>query len=384
MNAKRIVFRVDAGLDIGTGHVMRCLTLADALRQQKAKVDASRNASDEVRTIFVTRAHRGHIIPEIIGCGHRVVTLPGNTDQPYGRHPAPPDHASWLEADWRSDAADTRQILEYTNADWLVTDHYALDRCWQEAALPHGVRLLVLDDLADRPHVADVLLDQNAGRRAEDYDGLVPAFCDTLIGPMRALLRPEFAWHRARALARREVMERPKRLLITLGGIDRYNATGKVLEALAQAPAAVWLEVSVVIGGNAPALAEVQAQAAAMPMSVEVAVNVSDMAERMTQADLCIGAAGSTAWERCALGLPTLQIALADNQMEAAEFMACNGLALALPFPDAPEFAFALRAGLEHLTQPDTYRVMARRAADLTDGAGARRLAARLGETTLD
>ncbi|WP_425045264.1 UDP-2,4-diacetamido-2,4,6-trideoxy-beta-L-altropyranose hydrolase [Primorskyibacter sp. S87] len=370
MNATRIIFRADAGLDIGTGHVMRCLTLADALRDQGAEA------------VFVTRDHRGHVIPAITGRGHRVDILPGNTGVPYGAHPEAPGHADWLEADWRADAAATSAVLEAEGADWLVVDHYALDRAWQQAARPAGIRLLVVDDLADRSHLADVLLDQNTGRQAADYDGRVPAGCTRLIGPAHALLRPEFARLRPEALARRDTLETPRKLLVTLGGIDRDNATGRVLEVLAQAPAARQMHISVIMGASAPHLVAVQTQARQMPMPTEVAAGVSDMGVRMMQADLCVGAAGSTAWERCALGLPTLQVVLADNQMAAASHMDKQDMARALPFPDAPDFASALSAGLEHLAVSDSYRSMSRCAATLTDGAGARRLAAHLMENS--
>lgn len=367
--ATRILFRADAGLEIGIGHVMRCMTLADALRAVGAGAT------------FVTRAHRGHVIPAITGAGHQVITLPGNTGQPYGAHPAPPPHAAWLEADWRADAAATRAALEESGARWLVMDHYALDAAWQDAALPGGVSLLVLDDLADRPHRADVLLDQNAGREAGDYAGLLPDGCDLRIGPAHSLLRSEFARLRPEALARREALTRPETLLVTLGGIDKDNAASRVLDALASAPAAQDLRITVVMGASAPHLDAVRSRAAAMPMPVEVAAGVSDMGVRMIQADLCIGAVGSTAWERCALGLPALQVVLADNQREAAQAMTARGLSLALPMPEAPDFGWALAAGLDRLSDTDHYRAMARAAAALTDGSGATRLAARIGET---
>lgn len=359
--------RADSGLEIGTGHVMRCLTLSHALRDSGAK------------PVFVTRAHRGHLIPTITARGFQVETLPpGDIGATYGPHPAPPEHAPWLEANWREDAAATRAVLEAEGADWLVMDHYALDKSWQEAALPPGVRLLVLDDLADRPHLADVLLDQNAGREASDYDGLVPQGCDLRIGPAFALLRPEFARLRPTSLARRESLKRPAELLITLGGIDKDNAMGRVLESLDGMAIMEGMRISVVMGQSAPWLTEVQAHATRMSVPTEVAAGVPDMAERMTRADLCIGAAGSTAWERCALGLPTLQVVLASNQEQAARHMADQGVTLALPFPNALNFTSILEQGLVQLAHVDAYRAMSRRAAALTDGAGAAHLANRL------
>ncbi|MBL3560628.1 UDP-2,4-diacetamido-2,4,6-trideoxy-beta-L-altropyranose hydrolase [Rhodovulum sulfidophilum] len=366
----RVLFRVDSGLHIGTGHVMRCLTLANALQARG------------VETIFLTRTHTGHVVSALAVAGHRVETMLGNTGQPYGAHPAPPAHAAWLEADWRSDAAQTRATLQKTGAEWLVVDHYALDQAWQEAAMPEHVRLLVIDDLADRPHQASVLLDQNFGRISADYAGLVPAGCELRIGPANALLRPEFARLRPAALVRRDAMVRPERLLITLGGIDLYNATSRVLDVLAVSPHAIGLKITVVLGENAPHLAAVQTKASNMPMHTEVAVNVADMANRMVMADLCIGAAGSTAWERCALGLPTLQVVLADNQISAARHMADDGLTIALPFTDSPGFAEALDSGLEVLGARTAFKNMAHAAAALTDGRGAERLASDLLERT--
>lgn len=342
---------------------MRCLTLADASR--KAGMD----------TVFVSRAHAGHVLATIRARGHDVVTLTDNTEQSYCDYPDPPAHATWLGADWREDAAATRQVLEDSGASWLVVDHYALDISWQAEALPAGVSLLVIDDLADRPHRADVLLDQNLGRKAEDYAGLVPPNCALCIGPAYALLRPEFAHLRPRALARREALSRPETLLVSLGGIDRDNVTCCVLNALAQTPTALGLRIAVVMGDSAPHLEAVRARAATMPIPIDVVAGVQDMAQRMMMADLCIGAVGSTAWERCAMGLPTLQMVLADNQIGAAQAMAEQGVSLALPFPKAPDFVAALAAGLEHLSEASAYRAIAGAAAALTDGSGAVRLA---------
>lgn len=366
MTTARFVIRADSGLRIGNGHVMRALTLADALRAAGSKAT------------FVSRSHANHIISEISARGHEVEVLAGGHDSAYGTHPAPPRHAGWLGGDWREDALATRAIVMAEGADWVIMDHYALDRNWQEIAVPAGVRLLVLDDLADRPHLAHVLLDQNAGRIATDYDGLVPDRCDLRIGPAHALLRPDFARLRPQALRHRETLTRPRRLLVSLGGVDKNNATDRVLDALDGLDHMHGAEISVILGVNAPWLDTVRARAARMSVPTEVADGVSDMAERMATADLCIGAAGSTAWERCALGLPTLQVVLAENQQDAARHMSETGVALALPPPEMPGFGAALEQGLIQLSDTKTYRRMARATAALTDGGGTERLVARL------
>ncbi|QEA40910.1 UDP-2,4-diacetamido-2,4,6-trideoxy-beta-L-altropyranose hydrolase [Pistricoccus aurantiacus] len=355
-----VVFRVDASLTIGTGHVMRCLTLADALREQGAECH------------FLCRAHPGHLIEAIRAQGFDTDTLPLQPETLEERQDTPRlAHADWLGASWQEDARWSRELIEGLRPDWLVVDHYALDRCWEEAVLPPGCRLLVIDDLADREHRCDLLLDQNLGRQADDYAGLVPERCTRLIGPRYALLRPEFACLRETSLARR-AMPRLKRLLISMGGIDKDNATGTVLDALGDCPLPEDCRISVVMGGNAPWLAQVKDQAATMPWPTEVAVNVTDMAERMVQADLAIGAAGSTSWERCCLGLPTLMVVLAVNQRIIAGALQAMGAGGLIGGSDT--LRFALPEALRALLTPNTLTTMSRAAADLTDGQGLTRL----------
>lgn len=390
----RVAFRADASIAIGTGHIMRCLTLADALRQQGGEC------------VFICRAHDGHLFDAIeargfVVLGVRETALAGaavnGTGEQAGSAGASGNdlpHAHWLGTTWENDAADTAAALARhwgeAPADWLVVDHYALDARWQAELAGRYDRLLVIDDLADRPHAADILLDQNAGRAVEDYAGLLPGGCTPLIGPTHALLRPQFADARPTALSRRAACTRIEHMLVTLGGIDQHNATGAVLEALAnsafvanQAPTNQdWdshaCQISVIMGEHAPWLADVRAQAKRMPVPTQVLVNVTDMASAMTAADVCVGAAGSTAWERCALGLPTVMMTLADNQTAAAKALADDGCAIALPSPDAPDFATNLNAALLDLAQPQAYRRMAARAAQVCDGTGTARLTGHL------
>ena len=297
----KIAFRTDASLQIGTGHVMRCLTLADALRQRGAQ------------STLICRTHPGHLLDLLQQRGHIVKAL-ASPDHAYPA-PAAPCHAQWLGTDWSSDAEQTKQSLGNQTVDWLVVDHYALDHRWEQTMRPHTRRIMAIDDLADRPHDCDLLLDQNLGRQAEDYCGLLSSHTKTLIGPAYALLRPEFVQWREYSLQRRT---RPqlKNLLITMGGVDQTNATGQVLEALSQCELPIDLRITVVMGPIAPWQAQVQAQAAAMPRPTQVLVGVSNMAQLMAESDLCIGAAGSTSWERCCLGLPAIQLVLAANQKE--------------------------------------------------------------------
>ncbi|TDO16637.1 MULTISPECIES: UDP-2,4-diacetamido-2,4,6-trideoxy-beta-L-altropyranose hydrolase [Halomonas] len=364
-----VAFRADASLEIGSGHVMRCLTLAEALKAQGAECH------------FLCREHPGHLCELIAARGFAVHRLPldenaADTDAVSTSEPEPA-HAHWLGASWVQDAAACQPILAELAPAWLVVDHYALDHRWETAVLSKlsgsAPRLLVIDDLADRRHVADLLLDQNLGRRAEDYRGRVPEACQVLAGPRYALLRPEFREWREASLSRRAREPRLQRLLINLGGVDKDNVTGQVLDALTACDLPDDLQISVVMGASAPWRKSVTAQAREMPWPTEVVVNVSDMARRMAEADLAIGAAGSTSWERCCLGLPTLMVVLADNQREIADALAGKGAALPL---DLSELEASLVAQLAALTAPDMLSTTCQRAADLVDGKGATRVMA--------
>ena len=357
MSQPTIVFRVDASLHIGTGHVMRCLTLADALREGHA------------RCVFISRAHSGNLLELIRQRGHEVRALPSPDDAALPTLPAAeasPAHAAWLGCTWEADAEQTLAACGPQPADWLVVDHYALDERWERRLRPACRQIMVIDDLADRPHHADMLLDQNLGRTARDYTGLIPSNTTTLIGPKYALLRPEFFQMRAASLSRR-AQPQLKTLLITLGGVDVDNATSRVLQALSTVTSLREMSVIVVMGPHAPWLAQVEAQAATMPCPTRVLVGVNDMAQLMAQCDLAIGAAGSTSWERCCMGLPTIQLVLADNQNGAAAALAKKKAALTLP--PLESLGPHIRAAIEKMS-PAQLNILTKNSARICDGRG--------------
>lgn len=351
----RIVFRADASLTIGSGHVLRCLTLADLLRQGGAEV------------LFLCREHPGHLIGLIEGKGYPVLRLP-RVPAPCPAQPGDPVHAPWLGASWQQDAAASAALLAGSGGDWLVLDHYALELRWEQALRPRFRRIMVIDDLADRGHDCELLLDQNLGRAAADYRPLVPERCTVLAGPGHSLLRPEFAALRDYSLKRRE-MPRLGQLLVTMGGVDKDNASGAVLAALKGCPLPDDCRITVVLGGAAPWLDQVRAGAQALNREVEVLVEVADMARLMAQSDLAIGAAGGTSWERCCLGVPTLMLVLAQNQELAARELAQAGAALVLERHWQPGQLQELLRTL--ICQPEALRRMSLCAARVTDGSGA-------------
>ncbi|WP_430459827.1 UDP-2,4-diacetamido-2,4,6-trideoxy-beta-L-altropyranose hydrolase [Thalassolituus sp. LLYu03] len=295
----KVAFRCDASTKIGTGHVMRCLTLAGELKQR----------GHECR--FLCREQPGHLIKLIQELGYMVDVLPVSLI--VGSASGHLTHADWLGCSQQQDAEQCRGYLEAFVPDWMVVDHYALDAEW-ERALEHSARYsLVIDDLADRAHCSDVLLDQNAGRRIDDYKQWVSAGCQLLIGPEFALLRPEFRQWRAESLNYRKNSEL-RRLMISFGGVDKDNFTGRTLAVLSELSFSTQLEVTVVIGHSSPWRQQAEKAIAGFRGVGKVVSGISNMAELLSSTDFVIGACGSSAWERCCLGVPSLVFVSADNQ----------------------------------------------------------------------
>jgi UDP-2,4-diacetamido-2,4,6-trideoxy-beta-L-altropyranose hydrolase len=211
-------------------------------------------------------------------------------------------------------------------ADWVLLDHYRLSPA-EEAALKGPRRLAVLDDLADRPRPADLVINPGYGRLPGNYAGLVPEGARVLAGPQYALVRPEFAAHRDEALKRRREGGHLRRVLIALGLTDVEGVTGRVVRALR--PHLEGLILDVVVAGAAPSLPFLREQAKT-DCNLRLHVDNHAMAELMSQADVAVGAGGSSVWERATLGLPTVTVVLADNQRPMAEAMANVGLTLAV------------------------------------------------------
>lgn len=337
---------------------MRCLTLADAL------------AKEGVRSHFICRNHPGNLAGLVRDHGHLVSVLP--CSERFSRLGVT-GHAMWLGASWEDDADETREMIGVARPDWLVVDHYALGIEWETALRPYCHRLMAIDDLADRIHDCDLLLDQNLVRLSEQYDGLVPQSCERMIGPRFALLREDFSMWREASLTRREAPD-IRQLLISLGGVDKDNATGAVLHALRGAVLPGAMAINVVMGPYAPWLDQVREQAASMPWQTRVLVNVSNMAELMAESDIAVGAAGATSWERCCLGLPAITLVLADNQRDGAKAMASANAVLLMLEGDSLDIK--LPGMLATLMNPAIYRSMQYSCAAITDGKGTSRVAA--------
>ncbi|WP_096697336.1 UDP-2,4-diacetamido-2,4,6-trideoxy-beta-L-altropyranose hydrolase [Polaromonas sp. AER18D-145] len=306
-----IVFRTDASSIAGTGHVIRCLTLARALRERGAVVS------------FVCRKHTGHLCALILEMGFALHALErGDERQIAGI--SSPAHASWLGASWEQDAAQFLAFLETIGLrpDWLVVDHYAIDYRWETCLRPAVGRIMVIDDLADRPHDCDMLLDQNlVAQMKARYDDKVPPNCRKLLGPQYALLQLDYAERRAHIAPRNGAV---RRIFIYFGGADTNNLTGRSLRAVLSLERPD-IEIDVVVSAVSPHIDAIRQQVEDRS-NVHLYSGLSTLASLIESADLGIGAGGATNWERLCLGLPSIVIALAANQIPVATELERRGL----------------------------------------------------------
>jgi UDP-2,4-diacetamido-2,4,6-trideoxy-beta-L-altropyranose hydrolase len=320
------IFRFDASPAMGAGHAYRCLTLAEALSRLGWRCHGIVNR-EAVATVPALR--------------HSAAMTLGNEDS-------------------------------VGAADWLVVDHYGLDASWETPRRSWAKSILVLDDLADRRHDCDLLLDQTFGRAGADYDGLVPAACRRLTGSDYALLRPEFSRARPASLARRTAEEGLRRILVSLGATDPENHTAEVLRGIEESGLPV--AVDVVLGSGARHLAAVRTACAALPLDVRLHVDTEEMPRLMAAADLAIGAAGTSTWERCCLGLPSLMVVIAGNQRRIATAVSGAGAARLLAGP-RPALAAQVTGALQELAaDAAALQSMTLRAAAICDGRGCDRL----------
>ena len=306
----RVVFRVDASLKMGTGHVMRCLALAQTLKENGANVE------------FICRKHERNLIDKIRSNKFTVYELGLSGEDKIDTKLS---HSHWLGATQKQDASECIDILKAEKTDWLIVDHYAIDEDWHRELKPYCEKLIAIDDLADRKHQCDILLDQTFGRQQDGYSALTPKGCELLLGSQYALLRPEFSKWRTYSIERRSKPEF-KQLLINMGGVDVNDFTGQVLDELKTCTLLSDVHITIVMGGTAPHLESVKSKAIMLPYKTEVKVDIDNMAEIMANSDIAIGAAGSSTWERCCLGLPTIQIVIAKNQQFLAETLACRNI----------------------------------------------------------
>jgi len=299
MSGRLFVFRVDASVAVGTGHMIRCLTLAEALKR------------DGEECVFLSKEEKGNLNDFVRGKGFRCVSVPADKGE-------------------MEDAAASKALVLALEKkpSWVVVDHYSLGLAWESVVRPGCDKIFVIDDLANRAHDCDLLLDQNYYENADvRYEGKIPARSKTLLGPSYCLLRPEFISAGEKI---RDRVGKIERVLIFMGGSDPTGETQKALRALS---AEGGISLDVVAGSSNPAVADI----AALVKSISQAtlhVQTPHMAQLIAAADLAVAAGGSSSWERCVLGLPSLVVLTADNQREMSAALAKKGAIERLGFYD--------------------------------------------------
>jgi len=314
-----VLFRVDSGHHIGSGHVMRCLSIAEILR------------SHNVNVYFASKQHPGHCIDLIDKKGFMVLPIDQNEINEPSESANWCPHASWLRGTEEEDANEVLTLLREASSvkaiDWVVVDHFSLTEKWHRLIKQSlDAKVMIIDGLSDRKVDSDILLDPNLVNDVDKkWSHHIPAYAETFVGPQFFPLREEFS-----ELETKVRIGKVSNLLICFGGVDKDNMTTKACRATQR-----WLDqrhincdVNVVIGVTHPFKQQIERMC--HQYGFKCWVQTDQMAKLMADADLAIGAAGTMAWERCKLGLPSIMTVIADNQAEQALSLAKRNAAILL------------------------------------------------------
>ena len=348
-----IFFRTNSSKKIGLGHVMRCLTLAEELR------------NDDITIEFITRPHPGNLDDYIISKGFKVRSL----SSPSNEIQLQQDLIGYellLGVNQLIDADETIKVISGDRIDYLIIDHYALDYNWEKKLRPYTVKIMVIDGLANRRHDCDLLLDQNYILDKARYDKLVTSSTLKLLGPKYALLRKDFLINRKKCKNNNEV----NRVFVFFGGTDADNLTGISLKALSQSGLR-HLFVDVVIGSSNPHRKELKIEIGKNP-NAKLYIQVDNIAKLMLRADVALGAGGTTTWERMALGLPSMVVTLAENQINVTRDLDKDGYLKWLGNVDEVDVYTIYNSLLGAVKDPSQLRVQSCRCQSLVKGTGAR------------
>ncbi|WP_010097565.1 UDP-2,4-diacetamido-2,4,6-trideoxy-beta-L-altropyranose hydrolase [Ornithinibacillus scapharcae] len=295
-----VVFRVDASLQIGTGHVRRCLTLAKELLERNVKVS------------FISRNLDGNLLEDIKKCTDTIIILP--------KLESNLNELDWYRIFWEIDAQESFAAMKsLATIDWLVVDHYGLDYQWEKWMKSLTKNILVIDDLANRAHDCQILLDQNLLVNMDSrYDGLVSSSTIQLLGPSYLLLEKDY-----NSIEAIQEMGEIQRVLVSFGGSDPTGETKKVIQALTLLDRKD-IQYDVVIGKFNPDREYIVKHTRNMN-NIVIFQQVPSLAPLMKKADLTIGAGGMTAWERIAMCLPSITIETANNQSDILNYLSMEG-----------------------------------------------------------
>jgi UDP-2,4-diacetamido-2,4,6-trideoxy-beta-L-altropyranose hydrolase len=348
---KKILIRVDASNKIGTGHVMRCLTLAQELKNQGASC------------LFLCRALPGNLIGRIEKLGFPVRKVNGLKDDG--------SISGIYDTNFTSfhDARNCTKIVHEHGSELLILDHYYLGITWEKYLKKSVRKLMVIDDLANRKHCADILLDQTHGALKSTYEKLVPLDCNLLLGSKFTLLRPSFRSIRPSALKRRKAFDGVKNLLISMGGVDHTGITLNLLKGLIKANLNFEPNINIILSQKSPFYKRVQQMCKNYKGKATIFPFVENIEQFLCVADVVIGAGGTSAWERCCLGLPSIVVVLADNQKIVSKNLCKAGVIYIIK--DNESLSKSLENKLSTLNNNiNHYKEMSIKAASITDGVG--------------
>lgn len=349
-----VVIRADASYTIGSGHIMRCLTLAERLRSKGAEVS------------FICRDFQGNLADYIESKGFGVYLLPRIKE---GQLTQDNSEMFWLGTDWETDANETISVLKkYSNKiNWVIVDHYGIDYKWQCKIRTMVSNIMVIDDIANRKHNCEILLDQNLFEHPSlRYSDLVSQRCKLLLGPQYALLRSEFRDARLYSPQRDGHVQQ---LMIFFGSSDLANETLRTIQAIQSLP----LNIDIIVGRINPNLKKIE-DFVSKDKNMKMYCDVDDMAQFMLKADLSIGASGSVSWERCCVGLPSIIISIADNQENIAKSLEKYNSAIYLGRSSDVSSSDIINAVQTMMQTPSKVRELSQNACRLVDGLGAERV----------
>jgi len=354
----QVVFRTDASNVIGSGHVMRCLALAEDLKCNGADI------------VFICREHRDNMCALIESYGHKVYRLPAPEQDLVSADGG--GHSHWLGVPLSKDAEETTATISQLSKpiDWLVVDHYSIDSRWESILRPAVRRIMVVDDLADRPHTCDVLLDQNLYSEMQlRYDPFLPNQCIRLLGPDFAMLRKEFLNAREMLKPRSGTI---RNILVSFGGSDTLRTTIIALKMIAGSRVPD-IHVDVAVGPQFTFLDELDA-ICAKHSHWELHINTSQLAQLMAKSDLAFGGGGITTWERCCLGLPCILIAQAFNQIAIAKAVHAANVGIYIGEAALVDLKYGQNKLRELFDNPGLVSEMSRHGMKLVDGRGTQRI----------
>lgn len=350
----KIFFRVDSSAMIGSGHLFRCLTLAQELR----------NSGHIVRFLTKDMPTGLHRLIGENGFALSLLPPPKFTEKPFFHE----NYSEWLGVEQEVDAHDTLSAFEGLTPDWLIVDHYGVDLKWEKIVKPHVRRLMVIDDLANRQHCCDLIVDQNFSEMQNRYKNLVNDSAYFAMGPHFAMINSEY--RKLRSTKKRDGAV--NRILVFLGGSDPHNVTETVLDLLLE-PAFSAINLDLVIGLNHKKFSQISLKARERPLTT-VYSNLPNLAELMLTADLAIGGGGVTTWERICMCLPSIVVILSENQKFSCEALASSGYIISAG-PSALIKPQELRGLIEKcVNSPELMTSISNRAAHLVDGRGTLRI----------